>query len=139
MTYIAKLSMPGYDVSSATPEQCALHSLYPPFKAKIGQSNPHFALLSVDFTGMVTQNVSHTVYSFNHGYGYVPLNFASIIFNDGVQDIVGLGFAGVGATLAIDAYCTASDFIVKVYDDGGWTNSNATLKVSYYVFAENGT
>lgn len=139
MSYVAKVSLPGYDVGSATPEKCSIHSGYPSLKAKTGQTSPHFATLSVDFSATVTQNVTHTVYSFNHGYGYVPFSLASIVFNTGTQYIVGIGFAGVGATLAINAYCTSSQFIVTIYDDFNWTSSNATLEVSYYVFAENGT
>lgn len=138
MSYVAKVSLPGYDVNTATPEQCSIHSDYPPLKAKLGQDDPHVATLEVDFTATVTQNVTHTVYSFNHGYGYVPLNFSSIVFNDGTQDVVGIGFAGVGANLAINAYCTSSQFIVTVYDNFNWTSNNASLRVSYYVFAENG-
>lgn len=141
MTYVAKISMPGYDVESATPEQCAVHSEYPPLKSKVDQSPPHFALLTVNFTAKVTQNVTHTVYSIPHGYDYIPATLSNIIFNDnnGSGDIVGIGYAGVGANLIISAHCTATHFIVKIYDNFNWTRPGATLKVSYYIFAENGT
>lgn len=139
MTYVAKLSLPGYPVQSATPEQCAIHSSYPPLKAKAGQSPSHAATLVVDFTATVVQGVTHTLLTVPHNYGYIPFTIPGIVFNDGVQDIVGLGFAGVGATLAIDAYSDTSNFYVTLFDDFNWTNSSATLQVSYYIFAENGT
>lgn len=134
-----KVSLPSYDVLTATPEQCAVHSSYPPIKAKTNQASPHIALLNVDFTATVTQNVTHTLYAINHNYGYIPLNIATIAFNDGVQDFYGIGFAGNGGTLVIDAYCTTTQFIVQIYDNFNWTNSASTLKVSYFIAAENGT
>lgn len=139
MSYVFKMSMPGYAAATATPEQCVIHSSYPPFKAKNGQSSPHFATLDVDFTGTVTQGVTHTLYSFNHGYSHVPLALANIDFTEqGGQKIYGVGYAAIGATLNIEAYTTSTQFIVTIFDDFTWTGANARLLVSYYVFAENG-
>lgn len=139
MTYVVKIVMDGYDASTATPEQCAVHSEYPPLKAKIDQTNPHIALLDVDFTATVTQNVTHTVYSIPHDYGYIPLNLANIIFTPhSGANVIGVNYAGVGATLTIKAYCTTTHFIVSIYDNFNWTGSNARLQVSYEIFAENG-
>jgi len=135
-----KVSLTGYDVKAATPEQCSVHSSYPPFKAKTNQTSPHFATLDVDFTAAVTQNVTHTVYSFNHGYDYTPLTLPSIEFygSTGALTAVGIGNTGVGATLIIKAYANSSQFLVTIYDDFFWTGALARLVVSYYVFAENG-
>lgn len=134
-----KISLPGYDVLTATPEQCAVHSSYPPLKAKLNQPNPHVATLTVNFTTTVTQNVTHTVYSIPHGYGYIPLTLSNIVFNNGVNQVVGTGFAGVGATLAINAYSDVNNFYVTIFDNFNWTNSSTVLTVSYFIFAENGT
>lgn len=135
-----KVSLPGFDVKTATPEQCSVHSSYPPLKAKTNQPTPHVATLDVDFTAKITQNSTQTVFNFTHGYSYVPVSIASIIFrsHDGTT-VVGLGSAGVGANLAISADCTSSVFRVTIYDNASWTGSAARLRVSYYVFAENGT
>jgi hypothetical protein len=96
--YGIKVSLPGFDVLSATPEQCAVHSSYPPLKSKTNQPDPHFATLVVDFTGPIALSTARTLYTFNHGYGYVPFNIASIVFDDGTGGslIVGLNSAGVG-------------------------------------------
>lgn len=139
-----KLSLPGYDVKTASPEQCAVHSSYPPLKAKTNQPNPHIAVLEVDFTATVTQNVTHTIYSIEHGYNYVPFSIANIFFDDGLgTTAVGIGNApsaqGFGGTLSIDAYCTASHFKIDFYDDGNWTSNSASMRISYSVYAENGT
>ena len=140
MSYVAKLSLPGYDVNTATPEQCVVHSDYPPLKAKIGQSPSHISLLDVDFTATVTQNVAHTVYSISHGYDYIPFTLANLIYDDSSSGThVGIGWTGVGATLSITAESTSSVFRVIIYDNFNWTGSNARLRVSFYIFAENGT
>lgn len=140
MTYVVKVSLPGYSVQTATPEQCSIHSSYPPLKAKLGQSIPHIATLLVDFTATVTQNVTHTLLTVPHNYGYIPASLSHIVFNDGSSPaIVGIGFAGVGATLSIQGYCDSSNFYVTIYDELNWTSNAATLQVSYYIFAENGT
>lgn len=137
--YVAKVSLPGVDVKIATPEQCALHSNYPPLKAKINQANPNIGLLDLIFTARVAQNVTHTVYTIPHGYGYTPLTLSNIIFENGTSTVVGLGYAGVGANLAIRAECTATNFRVTIFDNFNWTNANARLRVSFYIFAENGS
>lgn len=138
--YGVKISLPGYDVTTATPDQCAVHSSYPPLKAKTGQSPSHFATLVVDFTATVVQAVTHTLHTVPHPYGYTPFTTSSIVFTDGLgTTIYGLGFAGVGSTLAIDAYSDTTNFYIKIYDDFNWTSNSASLQVSYYIFSESGT
>ena len=139
MTYVAKVSLPGHDVKTATPEECAVTSEYPPLKAKIGQDPEHIGLLEVDFTAAVSQGTTHTLLTIPHGYGYTPLTLSNIEFFDGSQTIVGVGWAAVGATLSIKAEAGTSDFKVTINDSNNWTSSSARLKVSYYIFAEEGS
>lgn len=141
MSYVAKVSLDGYDVTTATPEQCSVHSEYPPLKAKLGQTpRAHIALLDVDFTATITQNLTQNIYTVDHGYGYIPLSLSNIIFTPhSGSPITGIGYAAIGATLEIKAYSTTSQFIVSIYDNFNWTGSNARLQVSYYIFAENGS
>lgn len=135
-----KISLPGYDVFTATPEQCSIHSSYPPLKAKLGQDRPHIATLNVDFTGAVTQANTLTLYQLPHGYGYTPFTLSNIIFDDGLgTTAIGTGFAGIGANLSINAYSDATNFYITIYDDFFWTSNSASLVVSYFIFAENGS
>ncbi len=135
-----KISLPGYDVKSAAPEQCAVHSSYPPLKAKTNQTPKHIATLNVDFTSTITQASVQTLYAINHGYGYIPFTLANIKFIDsGGGENLGIGSVQIGASLDIQAFCTGSQFQVTIYDDFNWTSSAASLEVSYYIFAENGT
>lgn len=134
-----KISLPGFDVQTATPEQCSVHSSYPPLKSKTNQDPPHFAELDVRFTATLPQNVTTTAYAINHGYNYVPATIPSMSFVDDFGGTyAGIGFIGVGATLVIKAYATSTQFIVSIYDNNSWTGTHAQLQVSYYIFAENG-
>lgn len=138
--YGLKISLPGHDVKTATPEQCAVHSSYPPLKAKTNQNPSHIATVNVDFTATITQNSTQTLYSIDHNYLYIPFTISNIEFDDGLgTTAVGIGFAGIGATLAIQAYSTTSNFLITIYDNFNWTSNSATLTVSYYIFCENGT
>lgn len=140
MSYVAKLTLEGNDIGTATPEQCVIHSSYPPPKAKLDQESPHIAKINVAFTGTITQGNEQTVYSAPHGYGYVPLTFSNIYFDDGLGiEASGLGWAGIGATLIVKAYCDSTNFYVTIFDDFNWTSSSANLTVEFYIFAENGT
>jgi hypothetical protein len=139
MTYVVKLSLPGYDVRTATPEQCAIHSSYPPLKSKLGQSPKHSATLNVDFTGPITQDLTQTIYSFPHGYDYIPLSLSNMTLTIMSVSMTGIGFVGTGSSLAVNAYCTSSHFIVSVYDNAFWIDDSTSLQVSYDIFAENGT
>lgn len=138
MDYGVKVVLPGYDVDTATPEQCVVHSGYPPLKSKANQPSPHYATLEVNFSSGVPQGSNVLLYSFNHGYGYIPFNFASIKFTIPSQTLYGINYTGIGATLAVRAYCTSSQFRVEIYDQFNWVEPGSKLEVSYYVFAENG-
>lgn len=134
-----KVSLPGFDVKTATPEQCSVHSSYPPLKAKLSQSPPHFANIYVDFLLIVAQNVDHTVYSFNHGYSYTPTCISVLNFIDsGGNSLSGIGEIAVGATLLIEAKVTSTQFLITLYDNATWTSSAASLNVSYFIAAEDG-
>lgn len=64
-----------------------------------------------------------------------------IILYDASSSIVatGIGYAAIGSTLEIKAYANSSQFLVTVYDNDNWLNTNYRLEVSYYVFCEDGT
>ena len=138
--YGFKIALPGYDIKTATPEQCAVHSGYPPFKSKTNQTPPHFATVVIDFTATITQNLTQNLYSISHGYTYIPFTIASISFSDGLgTTAVGIGSTGIGANLSINAYSTTSNFIISIYDNFNWTSNSASMTVNYYIFAESGT
>lgn len=46
---VLKVSLPGFDVKTASPEECAIHSDYDTLKLKLDNDNPYFQRISVDF------------------------------------------------------------------------------------------
>lgn len=143
MSYIAKVSLPGIDVKSATPEECVVHSQYPPLKAKLNQSPSHIATVRVDFGARTPRSVDTVVYKIRHGYSYKPFTLSNITFTDptSLPGIVvnGIGYAGVGGTLEIRAFADETFYYITVFDDVFWTSSSSFLEVSYFIFTENGT
>ena len=142
--YGIKISLPGYDAKTATPEQCALHSGYANPKMKVGASPAHFNLVDYTFSsnpGVGTLNIA----TIAHGYSYTPM---AIVY---VQDVGGfLMTAGKYAILPLSAGPTPDARFVY-YTDG--TNlkidlvvnivlapsiSGYRFKFKYYLFAENG-
>lgn len=76
-----KISLPGYNVETATPEQCSVDSAYDSFKIKLDPDNPQFGNIVVTFTdnpGVGT----YPIYTIHYGYDYIP---AYYLFFD-VQD-----------------------------------------------------
>lgn len=75
--YGMKISLPGYDVKIATPEQCAIHSGYPSPKIKTTASPAHFGITDYTFSSDPA-NGTHNLLSIAHGYsGYIP---AALVF-----------------------------------------------------------
>jgi len=142
--YGLKISLPGYDVHTATPEQCSLHSGYSTLKAQTDKTPPHIGTYHVDFTSGITQNHTYTAYTIPHGYDYTPLCLSSIsLYSTGIGTpsniLTGVGTLGVGATLAIIATCDATNFYITVFDNFNWITTGATIDVGYYIFAESPT
>lgn len=140
MSFVAKVSLPGYDVKTATPEQLVLTSEFPPLHSKLGQAEEHSATVIVDFTSGIPQDSVETVFAIDHDYGYIPACFPSIKMTglSGGFNLYGIGSVGTGSTLTVKAYCTTTQFIITVYDNFNWITSATELQVSYYIFAEDG-
>lgn len=46
---VFRVSLPGFDVKDATPEQCAIDGAYDTLKLKLDNGNPYFQRVSIDF------------------------------------------------------------------------------------------
>lgn len=142
--YGVKIALPGYDVNTATPEQCSLHSGFANTKIKTNASPAHFNLIDYTFgsnPGVGTLNIA----TIAHGYSYTPM---ALVY---VQDVAGfLLTAGRYASLPVSAG-PLPDARFVYYTDG--TNlkidlvvnvvlapsiSGYRFKFKYYLFAENG-
>ena len=66
-----KVSLPGYDVKSATPEQCSIHSSYDSFKVPVNTQTSQVGNIKFTITkdpGIGTWPITQI----HHGYGYIP-------------------------------------------------------------------
>ena len=66
-----KISLPGYDVKTATPEQCSVHSSYDSLKVKLDANNPQEGNILVTFKDNPPAG-TYNIYTIHHGYNYIP-------------------------------------------------------------------
>jgi len=66
-----KISLPGYSVETATPEQCSIHSSYDSLKVREDNQNPQLGNILVTFQDNPAVG-TYPVATINHNYGYIP-------------------------------------------------------------------
>lgn len=134
-----KVALPGYDVATATPEQCAIHSSYASPKVKIDADPRHYGTVRITFTGNPPNGATTTLYTVPHGYSYTPMALASGTFSDGFSALDGTLPLEPTATLECIIETDATNMYIKIYYESGWGSIiGNTLTVSYQIFAENG-
>ena len=134
-----KASLPGYDVMTATPEQCAVHSSYSSLMAKSGQTPTHAGNVTVTFVNNPPSATDTTLYTIAHGYSYTPMVLCSGRFNDGLSELAGTLPLEPTATLSIFATADATNVYIKINRDAAWGSIIGNiLLVSYYIFAQTG-
>lgn len=134
-----KITLPGYDVSTATPEQCAIHSKYASPKVKIDATPRHYGTVKITFTKNPPSGATTTLYTVPHGYSYTPFALASGTFADFSSAYDGTLPLEPTATFNALIETDATNMYIKVYYESGWGSIvGNTLTVSYQIFAENG-
>lgn len=137
-----KISLPGFDVKTATPEQCSVHSVYDSMKVKIDNQNPQEGNILLTFNSNPPAE-TQTLYSVHHGFNYIP---ACYLFFDIVGSSANVG-QEVGNIIPFDAL---SDLTLQLIPD----TQNVTFKLvsnglntsvagnhyafRYYIFANDG-
>lgn len=71
MDWGIKVSLPGYDVKTATPEQCSIHSSYDSFKLPVTTDVPQAGNIKVTFIDNPAVG-TYQIAQIKHGYGYIP-------------------------------------------------------------------
>lgn len=143
-----KVALPGFDVKTATPEQCSMHSSYPHLKLQRPTSGKnYFNTLSYTFASNPASGSTTNIFTLAHGYGYKPACMGFVYAN-----------TGVGAPLPIDSYLTmpaalgtalnaqyfqcwadSTNFKIEFVAPSNAINVNATVwTIKYYIFVENG-
>lgn len=140
--YGMKVSLPGVDVTEATPEQCAMHSGYPSPKIIVGESPEHFGLVRVNFTqDPGTDGTTYTLHTINHGLGYKPAVLGTLFLADGTFDdnpIYSILPWTPSLTVQIWIEADDSDMRIKFWQTFEWIDPGDTAEISFYIFSENG-
>lgn len=138
MTDVLKISLPGIDVKTARPDQCVVHSDYPNPKINKHANPAHRGLISVILNN--TYQTGETVlFSFPHGYSYVPMVWATIAeVNTSNPNIFGFQPYVSGQT-SVEVRCNATNFLIVYVNNTGVSQQPLIqLNVSYAIFADNG-
>jgi hypothetical protein len=131
-----KVSLPGYDVKTATPEQCALHSDYASPKVRLNQNPAHFNTFTINWTSDPGIGEIELL-SIPHGYSYRP---ACVCF---VKGIIGSNVyfeplpSGTPAAI-YEAFTTNTHFKIVWRNFFGYDPTGESYEFKYYIFAESG-
>lgn len=155
--FILKVSLPGFDVNTASPEECVIDSRYNTPKIDVQKGN--FQSFQVNFNneppdptsaGTSTETI---IYQREHGYDYVPQTWVecdyTATFGTFTFPVYGPGTAGLGAVSAFDATffgvrCDSKYLYLYVLkgssalDNSVLHIAGTSLRCRVYIFAENG-
>lgn len=139
--YGLKISLPGYDVKTATPEQCSIHSSYDSLKVKLDINNPQEGNILVTFQDTPAAG-TYEVCAIHHGYEYIP---AYYFFFDLRSSSNQLGFE-VGNLFPVDALQQAyfqavvdtENITFNFVTNGNDVMVNEFFAFRFYVFANDG-
>lgn len=147
-----KISLPGYDVNTATPEQLALSSDYISPKLKLNQTPSHAGYTTyavpTSFPAFTTVNIL----TVDHGYSYTPASLCHWTgYIDNLSASVSFGTAPMQLIIVPDfkiiSYCTPTQFKIDIYRGDDFGSGPAipapiggqTVGLRYYILAESGT
>ena len=139
--YGLKISLPGFDVKTATPEECSIHSSYDSLKVKLDPNNPQEGNILVTFQDNPALG-TYPIYTIHHGYGYIP---AFYLFFDiqGSNANTGTETGSIFPLNAMyDAWIQAvpdtQNIVISFVTDGNTLISGNYYAFKYYVFANDG-
>lgn len=139
--YGMKISLPGYDVMTAEPENCVIHSGYasPKFITEAIGSQFYYGTATCTFASDPPDSVETAIFTINHSLGYAPMALARGVYTQGANVFTGALPIEPTATLYFATEATSTTFKIIVYRNAGWGSIiGATFKFSYIVFVENG-
>lgn len=140
---IFKIALPGNDVKDASISQEVLDSQFPSPKVNTLAQPPHAGIIHLNWSSSVAVPLGTTklIYSFPHGYDYIPSCFASYSFDNGSvrnSGVLPFQYGAIGVIL-LDADIRNINLKYFSADLAGVTVVPPFLmQVRFYVFAERG-
>jgi len=133
-----KISLPEYDVKTATPEQCAFHSKYSSPKIALGKDPAHFGYYTHTLDETIPELDSITLLSVAHEYSYIPASICIVTDNTFGDGLTGLMPWYGGPWLYIYSYCDDTNFEIIAYSASGYEGNGEIFDFKYYIFADEG-
>lgn len=139
-----KVALPGKDISSSDLQDFVLNSLAASPKINTKALPVHAGIIRVNWQSSniaVALNTTRVLYSFPHGYNYVPTVFGVHHFDNGsfqTDGVLPFQYGGLGMLL-IDA--DATNINLKYFSTDFSNTFPVTpffMQVRFYVFAERG-
>lgn len=135
-----KISLPGFDVHNSRISEEVVDSLYPNPKIDATANPKHAGIVYVNWTSTasITANSTRVIYTFPHGYNYVPSVFGTYHFDNGTNRVNGVMPLQIGAIgmLVLDA--DATNINLKYFAINTSVVLAFTAQVRFYVFVERG-
>lgn len=143
-----KISLPGFDVKTATPEQCTIDSDYPTPKIRTDASPAHFGYFTYTFASNPTVNATLNLKTVAHGYGHTPIMICyyqqtNVDYQTGFK-VLPWFYTSSNAYLYVLAYTDGTNFKIDFHrgTDGDFLDATdftgLTFNFKFYIFAETG-
>ncbi len=147
-SYGFKISLPGYDVNTAEPHQCAVHSGYPCLKCwstyrPANYEHPagiyHYGTVNIVFNNNPPHATDTEIFRIQHDMGYTPSCLVRGKFVYGGNTIQGTLPIAPTATLEFYVMTDEDYFRVYAYRETGWGSIiGNTLTFNYMIFGDVG-
>lgn len=135
-----KVALPGKDVTTATPEECAVHSGFDTFKINRHPTPAHYGAITVSITSNPASGSTFTLLDIAHGYSYRPALFSHIRYVQGGRTAIDsfFPFTPFGSGIAVFTTDTRLKIVLQKVSGDNADYSNRTYTIRYYIAAENG-
>lgn len=137
--YGIKVSLDGFDVTTVSPENTAIHSSHPSPQIDVTTSPLHYGVIKVSFPNGMDGN-KNLLKSIAHGFAYRPAAIGTAEFENGDGSINYDGVVPIsgGAGFRVELEITDTD--IELYADqnteDGVIDNGSTLDVSFYIFTD---
>lgn len=143
MSQVFKITLPNNDVRTSDLKDEVLNSLAPSPKINTQASPPHVGIIFLNWASsslVIPRGTTQVLYSFPHGYNYVPTAIAVFAFDNGVNPQNGTLPFQYGALGIITIDTDALNVNLKYFsiDLGSTIIPPFTMQVRFYVMAERG-
>jgi hypothetical protein len=141
--YGIKVTLPGYDIATATPEQCAVFSKYPSPKINVRTTPHHYGIVNITITTDYGPTGSKRILTIPHNLGYTPLVLG--VYYDPAEAASWraygtmpyywtTGWEKIG--ISADSTNAYIDLVNWYFGTGNSWIVGRTITVRYYIFSE---